>query len=579
MAALQVSYSHSPYGNPASTTRSPEAEIYSIAPRSQLQNPFDFRPASPSTAYRWSGQPTSGQGESIVEERLMSNNGPAPGLPPPPGKRVSSVQATTPFSQDQLQASAQRQPFSPAQQSSASSSATSPSSMADPPASGTERRPSRSLGVHSMLNPSHAEDVDQKSRRRSAAQMEEPEGFSSAVLDPMTTGSSGGSVTGDPSYPLRGTLPRRILTPISPTLHRSASVGRIITGSVQTGTIDAQQSPFLSPTGSRIHTIEPGSAGVPQLPIPPGPQGVHRSALPVALAHTPPLLPQTRRGSLSLVQSARGSPSPSYSSYGPSAQASPAMQYVSSSGPTPPGSSGLVPSPITGIMTTLASGSLDIEHSSGIPVVSSGQNTYQLMAIPTGKGPVQIPVEMQAASRMADEKRKRNAGASARFRQRRKEKEREASSRISVLERQLGDAMEEAEWYKKERQELLIALQALPGGERYLPREKSPRSRRAEPAGPQSTSSQQSSYTFDRAGPSEQERNTRRKTESYTLPPPSVPSEQSQGPYPPTTYSTTYAPPGQPSQTFTSRAFSDPNHMAREPPYEREWSQRTAPPR
>jgi len=335
-----------------------------------------------------------------------------------------------------------------------------------------------------MLNPSHAEDVDQKARKRSAAQLEESgtEGFPSSGLGPPTmTASSGRSVSGDPSHALHGTLPR-ILTPPLPALHR-ASVARIVTGNVQAGTIGVQQSPFLPPTGSRIHTVEPGSAGVPHLPVPPDP---HRSAL-------------------------------------PSAQAS-----------------GLALSRIA----TLAPGSLDLEHSSGIPVVSSGPNTYQLMAIPTGKGPVQILVDTNAASRVADKKRKRNAGASARFRQRRKDKEREASTRISgkereastrisenereasarisVLERQKGPVQipvdtkaasrvadekrkrnagasarfrqrrkekeqeaatrigvleRQLEWYKKEHQELLIALQALPGGERYLPREKSPRSR------------------------------------------------------------------------------------------------------
>src|SRR5262249_47480353 len=111
---------------------------------------------------------------------------------------------------------------------------------------------------------------------------------------------------------------------------------------------------------------------------------------------------------------------------------------------------------------------------------------YPLMAIPTGKGLVQISVELQAASRMADEKRKRNMAASAHLRARRKEKEREATmkvailesqlrdaaTKVAILESQLSDAAEEIEWYKKEGQELLIALQTLPGGERHLPREK-----------------------------------------------------------------------------------------------------------
>ncbi|KAK5013483.1 hypothetical protein LTR60_003846, partial [Cryomyces antarcticus] len=66
-------------------------------------------------------------------------------------------------------------------------------------------------------------------------------------------------------------------------------------------------------------------------------------------------------------------------------------------------------------------------------------------------GDITIPVDVQAASRVSDEKRKRNAGASARFRQRRKEKEREATTTISKLEQQLREATEDAEFYKRER--------------------------------------------------------------------------------------------------------------------------------
>jgi len=227
--------------------------------------------------------------------------------------------------------------FSPAQQSSAGSSATSPSSMADPPASGTEQRSTR-VDVLSMLN---AENVEQKAIRRSAAQMGESgtKDFPSSGLDISTTIASGGSVTGDPSYALRG--------------------------NVQTGTIEEQQPPFLS-LGSRVQSVK-------------------------------------------------------------------------------------------------------------------------VMTISTGKGPVQIPVEMESK---AAEKRKRNTAASSRCRRRRKEREQQASMRINELELQL-------EWYRNECQALLIALRTLPGGEQYLPREKSPLSRRVEPAGPTKSTPSQQSATRD----------------------------------------------------------------------------------
>ena len=45
------------------------------------------------------------------------------------------------------------------------------------------------------------------------------------------------------------------------------------------------------------------------------------------------------------------------------------------------------------------------------------------MTLDTDYGPLQVPIDAEAAKKHADEKRKRNAGASARFRQRRKERD------------------------------------------------------------------------------------------------------------------------------------------------------------
>ena len=54
---------------------------------------------------------------------------------------------------------------------------------------------------------------------------------------------------------------------------------------------------------------------------------------------------------------------------------------------------------------------------------TAAQSQYQTMMLETAQGPIQIPVDLQAASKVQDEKRKRNATASHRFRQRRKKKE------------------------------------------------------------------------------------------------------------------------------------------------------------
>ena len=62
------------------------------------------------------------------------------------------------------------------------------------------------------------------------------------------------------------------------------------------------------------------------------------------------------------------------------------------------------------------------------------QPTYQMMTLDTENGPIQVPVDALAASKVADEKRKRNATASLRFRQRRKQKELESAQTIQKLE-------------------------------------------------------------------------------------------------------------------------------------------------
>lgn len=73
------------------------------------------------------------------------------------------------------------------------------------------------------------------------------------------------------------------------------------------------------------------------------------------------------------------------------------------------------------------------------------------MTLDTEHGPLRVPVDVQQASHIADEKRKRNAGASARFRARRKEKEREATQTITSLEKDLREMAEERDFYANER--------------------------------------------------------------------------------------------------------------------------------
>jgi hypothetical protein len=109
-----------------------------------------------------------------------------------------------------------------------------------------------------------------------------------------------------------------------------------------------------------------------------------------------------------------------------------------------------------------------------------------------------------------------------------------------------------------------------------LPRDKSPRTRRLD-AGPPTTPGPQRSYSFERAGLSETERNTRRKIDAFSLPPPPG-SDSVHSLYPSTQYPVPYAQPPQ-STTFPPRTYGELSQYSRDQPHERDWSSRTAPPR
>ena len=81
----------------------------------------------------------------------------------------------------------------------------------------------------------------------------------------------------------------------------------------------------------------------------------------------------------------------------------------------------------------------------------NGEVTYQMMARDVENDPIQIPVEAQATSEVANEKRKRNTNACRLFRQRRKEEQRRNSQSIAQLEQQIRQLKEEKEYFRKER--------------------------------------------------------------------------------------------------------------------------------
>ena len=389
-----------------------------------------------------------------------------------------------------------------------------------------EQRPSRSIGMQNILNPTQPEIADCKTRRRNISQLDSPPSTAaSAPRYPSTslpqspsdsmTSSTPPSRSHYTSAPILGS--RHILTPRSPAT-RAASLGSV---SLPSATIDAKQSPFVSSRGQQFAT----DTGVPNLPPIPAGHTPPPTSRPIYDYSTQPAstpAPPDRQRSVGAgpaLSSQSNSPSTSYSSYSQPSRTSPGQQYGLLASSQPPSSAFYPPSYTTSGPPQISLGS---DTSYGPVPSSMGQNTYQLMTLDTDQGPIQVPVDVQAASKMADEKRKRNAGASARFRQRRKEKEREASQTIAKLEQRIRDISDESEYYRLERDYFRSVAYNASGQAQLAQRPPSPRQRRqVQIGGTGSTIGTQWQGSEDREG---QGRNTRRRTSAYAppyaLPPP-----------------------------------------------------------
>jgi len=161
----------------------------------------------------------------------------------------------------------------------------------------------------------------------------------------------------------------------------------------------------------------------------------------------------------------RNSPSTQYSAFGQISHIEPSMapSTAFTSQPQSSFSNSFLSSGPSSIMSQEAFG-------------TEGQ--YRMMTLETENGPLQVSVDVQAASKVADEKRKRNATASHRFRQRRKEKERGTSQHISKLEQQIREIKEDREFYRGERDYFRNVATRAPGLTRLPPRPLSPRQTR-----------------------------------------------------------------------------------------------------
>ena len=329
----------------------------------------------------------------------------------------------------------------------------------------------RLAGVSSILNHVQTDSMGQD-RRRKGSDLASPR-MSTSTLPPIemikNTQSAITHVAQPPAVLGTGVGQhqlRKILIPKSPGLHHPGSSGQ---SGLFIGPVSVQQGPLVGSPRSRALALEAGTSGAPQL-------SMSLNRLPPVFTLPAPIVTtdQPRRTSSGAhinmrSSSESASPTTSYSSYSQADQTSPGTQYLSTS--TTSGAYSSTRDDFHG---------QERQRPVGIPISSSGgQNMYQMMTLETSSGSVQLPVDVQAASRVADEKRRRNAGASARFRQRRKEKEKEASSVISTLEQKVKDLTENMDFYKRERDYMAAAMKQVPGGDRHFPRPSSPKRRRS----------------------------------------------------------------------------------------------------
>ena len=361
-----------------------------------------------------------------------------------------------------------------------------------------ESQSSRSLRVHSILNMEAPDDQESIASQDLSASRSTSNSSPASSDGPMTP--SRGYRHGSSASPSPILSSSRLKLPT--TIGMSRSIAPATLGA-PTGEINARKSPFLSNAISNAETYPSESvAGVHSSHGPPSPI-LPRSIQPLSHSAVARIGGRGENDTRpQFVPSQSNSPTTSYSSFGAPGRVTP---------PAPWSNNHQLPTQLPSISTQVPP-HISIGGDTAYGTSPGGvHNGVQLMTYYTNKGPTQIPVDVQAASKEADEKRKRNAGASARFRQRRKEKEREASQTIAKLETEVRKMSEERDSYRVERDyyRSIVQTHLHP---HIIPRAPSPRQRR--PSSSRSTSESPDWQQHGERG-SDDGRNQRRRLSSF----------------------------------------------------------------
>lgn len=356
----------------------------------------------------------------------------------------------------------------------------------------------RSIGVHSILNPTEGGDSRQVKRpAQDYTNMEilppptlspspQRRSSSSPLLAPISKSVSVRSAYGTSSVSPPHNPPRRIITPVSPAMRYASGSGsgnNIANGgySVSVGPeakVSVSQAPFvpLQELSSAGVYSTPGSGPGIDLCSTTTPRISPQLAIPTPSRSHPPPLQMSRNSTPTLVHSRHpsggfatnpssqaSSPSTPHSTFSSYAQSSPSI--ASGLLPPPPGQSSLLESssqsPFMGMdslsrtPSRMSASRYGDDHSHpGTPFSAPPDMLAQSHGHPQqqqyGSPMIPLTIDLKSGSRSQAEKRKANSDASRRFRNRKKN-EAALEQKINQLNEQLACLTEDRDFYRTER--------------------------------------------------------------------------------------------------------------------------------
>ncbi|QKX53678.1 uncharacterized protein TRUGW13939_00758 [Talaromyces rugulosus] len=328
----------------------------------------------------------------------------------------------------------------------------------------------RSIGVHSILNPTEGGDLESTSRPSSPKQRS-----SSSPLAAIQMTSAQYPKHNGPSVSPHN-QPRRIITPVSPSVrHAAVNNGKFVPAS---GKVSVTESPFVLAPPTRTYSTQANAPTSTEARVSPKITLPSLNAPIYSSRHSTPALHHSRHPSGGLAtnpSSQASSPSTPHSTFSTFAQSSPSIAPgllqppVQSPIDSQPSFGGM--EPLSRTPSRMSSSRYGEEHAQA-PLPGPPEMLGQ-------SGPlIPLMIDLKSGSRSQAEKRKANSDASRRFRNRKKN-EAVLEQRITQLMEQLQSVTDERDYYRSERDHFRDTLIRHVGAGQMPSRPASPRHHRA----------------------------------------------------------------------------------------------------